>query len=84
MCVVTSGGDVVSFFSAKKEFRKKTRNHDSRLSKREFREFVHRVVEKMSGQDAFDYFVDFMLNSVEVRNWNFINLFYQLFLLFSI
>ncbi len=53
-------------FLATKEYKKKTKNHDTRLSKREFRDLVHRIVELMVGADVFDYFVEFMLNSVEV------------------
>ena len=53
-------------FSVKKDLKKRSKNHDSRLTKREFRDFVYKVVENMAGTDEFDYFVDFMLNSVEV------------------
>ena len=51
---------------AKKDIRKRSKYHDSRLSKREFRDFVYRIVELMGGKENFDYFVEFLLNSVEV------------------
>lgn len=49
---------------------------DSRLSKREFRTFVTMVADQMPGADAFEYFVEFLSNSVEVG--------FILFLLFII
>ena len=39
-----------------------------RLSKREFRDFVYKVIGNMAGgHEHFDYFIDFLLNSVEVK-----------------
>ena len=39
-----------------------------RLSKREFRDFVYKVINNMAGgNEHFDYFIDFLLNSVEVK-----------------
>lgn len=53
--------------TAKTEFMKKTKNHENRLTKREFRDFVYKAVEGMAGgEDAFDYFIEFLINSVEV------------------
>ena len=55
----------------KKDLRKKSRNHDNRLSKREFRDLVYKVVDNMAGgNEHFDYFIDFLFNSVEVRMLN--------------
>ena len=53
-------------FSAKRDIRKKSKYHDSRLSKREFRDFIYKIVELMGGPENFDFFVEFLLNSVEV------------------
>ena len=52
--------------AAKKDIRKRSKYHDSRLSKREFRDFVYKIVGFMGGNENFDYFVEFLLNSVEV------------------
>ena len=55
----------------KKDLRKKSRNHDNRLSKREFRDLVYKVVENMAGgNEHFDNFIDFLFNSVEVSMLN--------------
>jgi hypothetical protein len=52
---------------AKKEFKEETKHSDNRLSKREFRDFFHRVVVLLSdGDGGFDYFIEFLINSVEV------------------
>ncbi|XP_021357900.1 EF-hand calcium-binding domain-containing protein 5-like isoform X2 [Mizuhopecten yessoensis] len=40
-------------------------SQDNRLSRREFRQFVLLVVEELPGADSFDYFVEFLVNSVE-------------------
>ena len=55
---------------AKKSLKKKNRYHDNRLSKREFRDFIHAIVEQMPGgmDESFDYFVEFLLSSVEVSH----------------
>ena len=39
---------------------------DNRLSKREFRTFVQAVTDEISGADSFDYYIEFLTNSVEV------------------
>lgn len=49
----------------KKEIKTKNKVHDQRLSKREFRELLHRVVHYMSGEDTFDLLVEFLISSVE-------------------
>lgn len=55
-------------FPAKQVHAKRARSQDLRLSKREFREYVYLVVDHMSGgEEGFDFFVDFLLNSVEVK-----------------
>ena len=54
------------FILAKKEYKKKGNYSDNRLSKREFRDLVFKIVSFMHGGDSFDYFVEFLLNSVEV------------------
>ncbi|XP_069135006.1 EF-hand calcium-binding domain-containing protein 5-like isoform X2 [Argopecten irradians] len=40
-------------------------SQDNRLSRREFRQFVLLVVDELPGADSFDYFVEFLINSVE-------------------
>lgn len=62
------------YFAAKKDFKKKSRYNDNRLSKREFRTLVHSVVDTMEGTDNFDGFVDFLINSVEVSEFYFYSL----------
>lgn len=44
---------------------------DNRLSRREFRQFVILVSDFMAGADAFEYFAEFLSNSVEVRVYTF-------------
>ena len=62
----------------KKDLRKKSRNHDNRLSKREFRDLVYKVVENMAGgNEHFDYFIDFLFNSVEVNMSKLITVVYR-------
>ncbi|XP_060602057.1 EF-hand calcium-binding domain-containing protein 5-like isoform X4 [Ruditapes philippinarum] len=53
--------------TAKVEMKKKTKHPtDNRLSKREFRNFVTLVADAMPGADAeFEYFIEFLNNSVE-------------------
>ena len=53
-------------FAARKEHKRRHRYHDNRLSKREFRDFIYKIVELMGGSENFDFFVEFLLNSVEV------------------
>lgn len=50
---------------AKSGLKKQSKYADNRLSKREFRTFVQLVVDEMPGADSFDYFVEFLVNSVE-------------------
>ena len=60
---------MVGCFIGKKDVRKKTRHHDNRLSKREFRDLVYKVIEHMAGaHEQFDNFIDFLFNSVEVTS----------------
>lgn len=55
-------------FTAKTRLKKTTKYaQDNRLSKREFRTFVQAVTDEISGADSFDYYIDFLTNSVEVR-----------------
>ena len=57
----------ISILSAKKELKKKSKHpQDNRLSKREFRQFVTLVADTMPGADSFEYFIEFLNNSVEV------------------
>ena len=57
----------VCFITAKEEMKNKAKHlQDSRLSKREFRHFVTTVADLMPGADSFEYFVEFLNNSVEV------------------
>ena len=58
---------VCDYVTAKKQFKERAEYHDNRMSKREFREFVYSVVDEMGGGDIFDYFIEFLLGSVEVR-----------------
>ncbi len=54
--------------AVRREIKKKIKLHqDNRINKREFREFVFRVVSLMPGADEFDYFIDFLLSNVEVQ-----------------
>lgn len=54
---------------AKEEMKKKSKHpQDNRLSRREFRQFVIMVCDNMPGADAFEYFVEFLNNSVEVSS----------------
>ena len=58
---------VFSLLSAKAELKKKSKHpQDNRLSKREFRQFVILVADAMPGADSFEYFIEFLNNSVEV------------------
>ncbi|XP_052072459.1 EF-hand calcium-binding domain-containing protein 5-like isoform X3 [Mytilus californianus] len=51
---------------AKTRLKKTTKYaQDNRLSKREFRTFVQAVTDEISGADSFDYYIDFLTNSVE-------------------
>ena len=53
--------------SAKEEIKKKSKHpQDNRLSRREFRQFLIMVVDNMPGADSFEYFIEFLNNSVEV------------------
>ena len=53
--------------SAKEEIKKKSKHpQDNRLSRREFRQFLIIVVDNMPGADSFEYFIEFLNNSVEV------------------
>jgi hypothetical protein len=53
--------------TAKAKLKKSTKyTQDNRLSKREFRTFVQAVTDEVSGADSFDYYIDFLTNSVEV------------------
>lgn len=53
---------------AKEELKKKSKHpQDNRLSKREFRHFVTLVADSMPGADSFEYFLEFLNNSVEVN-----------------
>lgn len=61
----------VLFFLAKSGLKKQSKYADNRLSKREFRTFVQLVVDEMPGADSFDYFVEFLVNSVEVSHYYF-------------
>lgn len=57
------------YMTAKEEMKKKSKHpQDNRLSKREFRQFVIMVCDHMPGADAFEYFVEFLNNSVEVKD----------------
>jgi hypothetical protein len=56
------------FYLAKAALKKQSKYADNRLSKREFRTFVQLAVDEMPGADSFDYFVEFLVNSVEVFN----------------
>ena len=54
-------------YTAKVELKKKSKHpQDNRLSKREFRQFVTLVADAMPGADSFEYFIEFLNNSVEV------------------
>ena len=57
----------LSHLLAKKAMAEKWSESDTRLSKREFREFVNAVADLMPGEDALDYFVEFLTSCVEVR-----------------
>ena len=57
----------LSHLLAKKAMAEKWSESDTRLSKREFREFVNTVADLMPGEDALDYFVEFLTSCVEVR-----------------
>ena len=60
-------------YSAKKELKKKAKHpQDNRLSKREFRQFVTLVADAMPGADSFEYFIEFLNNSVEVTAYFFL------------
>ena len=52
--------------TAKVLLKKHSKYADNRLSKREFRHFVQYVVDEIPGADTFEYFVEFLVNSVEV------------------
>ena len=57
----------MNVLTVRKEIKRKIKLHqDNRINKREFREFVFRVVSMMPGADEFDYFIDFLLSNVEV------------------
>lgn len=77
---------VGGFFLAKSGLKKQSKYADNRLSKREFRTFVQLVVDEMPGADSFDYFVEFLVNSVEVSHYYIFlkeKLYYNFFCLFS-
>ena len=64
-------------YLAKKELKKKSKHpQDNRLSKREFRQFVTLVADSMPGADSFEYFIEFLNNSVEVSLKIFLRNFY--------
>ncbi|KAH9514573.1 EF-hand calcium-binding domain-containing protein 5 [Bulinus truncatus] len=50
---------------AQNALRKKSKFHDQRLSKQEFRELIELVVKEMSGSENFEQLVEFLMNSVE-------------------
>ncbi|KAL8619155.1 hypothetical protein ACOMHN_019427 [Nucella lapillus] len=50
---------------AREDLKKQSKYQDSRLNKREFRTFVGLVIDALPGADAFEYFVEFLANSVE-------------------
>ncbi|XP_061198167.1 EF-hand calcium-binding domain-containing protein 5-like isoform X1 [Saccostrea echinata] len=59
------GQETEAIQRAKATLKKQSKYADNRLSKREFRTFVQLVVDEMPGADSFDYFVEFLVNSVE-------------------
>ena len=60
----------------KKDMKKKSRVPDSKFSKREFREFVFKVISLMAGGDEnFDNCIEFLTHSVEVNDKHSVNLF---------
>ncbi|XP_048764274.1 EF-hand calcium-binding domain-containing protein 5-like isoform X2 [Ostrea edulis] len=59
------GQETEAIQRAKSALKKQSRYADNRLSKREFRTFVQLAVDEMPGADSFDYFVEFLVNSVE-------------------
>lgn len=54
------------FPAAREELKIQSKYHDTRLSKQEFSTFVDLVVGNIPGRDTFEYFVEFLTNSVEV------------------
>lgn len=60
--------------------KKRSKYHDMRLSRREFRQYVELVVEELPGAESFEYFVEFLTNSVEVTHALY---FYKAFFLMS-
>lgn len=59
------GQEVDAIKRAQSNLRKKSKYHDMRLSRREFRQYVELVVEELPGAESFEYFVEFLTNSVE-------------------
>ncbi|XP_076472921.1 EF-hand calcium-binding domain-containing protein 5-like [Babylonia areolata] len=55
--------DTVS--KAREDLKKQSKYQDSRLNKKEFRTFIGLVIDALPGADAFEYFVEFLANSVE-------------------
>lgn len=53
--------------TAQSNLRKRSKYHDMRLSRREFRQFVELVVDELPGAESFEFFVEFLTNSVEVN-----------------
>lgn len=59
------GVDNYAIDTAKKELKSKSQFSDNRLSKREFRDFVYRIINEMGGGENFDSFIEYLLNSIE-------------------
>ncbi|XP_046371619.2 EF-hand calcium-binding domain-containing protein 5-like [Haliotis rufescens] len=58
------GQEAEAISRAKDQLSKKSKYHDQRLSKREFRTFIDLVVDEIPG-DSFDYLVEFLASSIE-------------------
>ncbi|XP_041350312.1 EF-hand calcium-binding domain-containing protein 5-like isoform X5 [Gigantopelta aegis] len=59
------GQETAAIKQAKKELKKQYKCIDERLTKREFRTFILTVVDIVPGADTFDYFMEFLTNSLE-------------------
>lgn len=59
------GVDNYAIDAAKKDLKSRSEFHDNRLSKREFRNFVYKIIHEMGGGEHFDYFIEYLLSSIE-------------------
>ncbi|XP_035826955.1 EF-hand calcium-binding domain-containing protein 5 [Aplysia californica] len=65
MAKYKDGQEMDAIKRAQQALKKKSKYHDTRLSRREFRQYIELIVDELPGAESFEFFVEFLTNSVE-------------------